>query len=90
MEVGDKCNLPATLTPVMTRYPLHRSLVGPHGRCGRVRNNSPLLGFDPRTVQSVASRYTDYDIPARNISSCVCVCMYIYVFMYVYITVTVF
>ena len=28
--------------------------------CGKLR---PLLGFDPRTVQRVASRYTDYAIP---------------------------
>ena len=28
-------------------------------RSGRVRKISPLLGLDPRTVQPVASRYTD-------------------------------
>jgi len=28
---------------------------------------STLLGFDPRTVQPVTTRYTDYDIPAANI-----------------------
>jgi hypothetical protein len=27
--------------------------------------NSPPLGFDPWTVQLVASRYTDYVIPAH-------------------------
>jgi len=26
---------------------------------------NPPLGFDPQTVQPVASRYTDYDIPAH-------------------------
>jgi hypothetical protein len=30
------------------------------GRPGQVRKNSPPPGFDPRTVQSVASRYTDW------------------------------
>ena len=30
------------------------------GRSGQVRKISPPLGFDPRTVQPVASRYTDY------------------------------
>ena len=42
-----------------TRYPLYRRLDGPQGRSGRVRKMSPPPGFDPRTVQSVASRYTD-------------------------------
>jgi hypothetical protein len=30
----------------------------PQGRSGRVRKTSPTLGFDPLTVQPVASRYT--------------------------------
>jgi hypothetical protein len=30
------------------------------GRSGQVRKISPPQGFDPRTVQPVASRYTDY------------------------------
>jgi hypothetical protein len=38
-----------------TRYPLHRKLGGPEGGPGRVRNISHPPGFDPRTVQSVAS-----------------------------------
>jgi len=47
-------------TPGKTRYPLYRKLVGPQGRSGQVRKISPPPGFDPRTVQPVASRYTDY------------------------------
>jgi len=43
-----------------TRYPLYRRLGGPHGRSGQVRKISPPPRFDPRTVQPVASRYTDY------------------------------
>jgi len=43
-----------------TRYPLYRMLGGPHGRSGQMRKISPPPGFDPRTVQPVASRYTDY------------------------------
>jgi hypothetical protein len=43
----------------MRRYPLYRRLGGPQGWSGRVRKISPPLGFDPRTVQLVASRYTD-------------------------------
>ena len=42
-----------------TRYPLYGRLGGRQDRSGRVRKISPPPGFDPRTVQSVASRYTD-------------------------------
>ena len=43
-----------------TRYPLYRRLGGPQERSGEVRKISPPPpGFDPRTVQPVASRYTD-------------------------------
>jgi hypothetical protein len=44
----------AALLPGITRYPLYRRL-----------GASPP-GFDPRTVQPVASRYTDYAIPAHG------------------------
>jgi hypothetical protein len=39
-----------------TRYPLYTRLGRPQGRSGRVLKISPPLGFDPRTVQPVASR----------------------------------
>ena len=42
-----------------TQYPLYKGLGGPQGRSGRVRKISPPPEFDPRTVQLVASRYTD-------------------------------
>jgi len=42
----------------------YRRLGGPQGRSGRVRNMSSPMGFDPRTVQPVASRYIDRTIPA--------------------------
>jgi hypothetical protein len=32
---------------------------GGQSRCGRVRKISPPPGFDPRTIEPVASRYTD-------------------------------
>jgi hypothetical protein len=35
---------------------LYRRLGGPQGRPGRVRKISPPPGFDPRTVQPVASQ----------------------------------
>ena len=43
-----------------TRYTLYRRMGGSQGRCGQVRKISPTPGIDPRTVQPVASRYTDY------------------------------
>jgi hypothetical protein len=50
------------------RFPLYRRLSGPQGPSGQVRKISPPPGFDPRTVQHVASRYTDYATrPTRNL-----------------------
>ena len=71
-----------------TRYPLYRRLVGPQGRSGQVQKISPAPGFDLRTVQPVASRYTDYatwltfkcildtNFYECRVCVCVCVCMY--------------
>jgi len=54
-------SLPArSLPPGKTRYPLYRRLGGPQGRSGQVRKISLPPGFDPRTVQPVASHYTYY------------------------------
>jgi len=50
-----------SLPPGKTRYPLYKRLGGPQGRSGEVRKTSPPPGFDPRTVQTLASRYADYD-----------------------------
>ena len=41
------------------RYPLYSKLVGPQGQSKRVWNLLSQPGFDPRTAQPVASRYTD-------------------------------
>ena len=41
------------------RYPLYRRLGRRQARSGWVRKISPPPGFNPRTVQPVASRYTD-------------------------------
>jgi hypothetical protein len=57
---------PAALPPGNTRYLLYRRLGGPQGRPERVRKISPLPGFDPRNFHSVASRYTDWAIPAPH------------------------
>jgi hypothetical protein len=64
--VGGQLHAPGRFTPGKeTRYPLYRRLGGPQGRSGRLPKISPPPGFDPRTVQPVASRYTDYAIPAH-------------------------
>ena len=62
LEVGEGvASLPDRSLPSgKTRYPLYRMLGGPQGRSGQVLKISPPPGFDPRTVQLVASRYTDY------------------------------
>jgi len=64
MGVSCQRHARAVLPPGKTRYPLYGRLGGSKGRSGRVRNISPPTGFDPRTVQPVASRYTDWGIPA--------------------------
>ena len=47
-----------------TPAPLYRRLGGLQGLSGRLWKISPLSGFDPRTVQPVASLYTDCAKPA--------------------------
>jgi hypothetical protein len=64
MRVGDQLHASAALPPGKSRYPLQRSLDMSQVRSGRVRKILPTPVFDPRTVQSVASRYTDGDIAA--------------------------
>ena len=48
--------------PAKPRYAFYLRL----GRPSWMRTISPPPGFDPRTVKSVASRYTDYAIPAAT------------------------
>ena len=67
--VGGQRHTTAALPPRKTRYPLYRRLDRLQGRSGRVLQTSPLPGFDPRTVQPVASRYNDYAILAHSSSS---------------------
>jgi hypothetical protein len=57
MRMGGQRHDPAALPPGKIRYPLYRRLVWTSAE------NSPLPGFDPRTVQPLASRYTDWAIP---------------------------
>jgi hypothetical protein len=62
MAVGGQRHAPAILPSGMNRCPLYRRLGGPQGRSGRVRKISTPTGFDPRTVQPVASHYTYWAI----------------------------
>jgi hypothetical protein len=64
MEVGCQRHAPAALSSEKTQYPFYRRLGGPQGQSGRVRKISRPPGFDPRAVQSVASRYIDWAIAA--------------------------
>jgi len=64
--VGGQGHATAALPPGKTRYPLHRRLGGHQGRSGRCeKSRPPAPGFDPHTVQPIASRYTDWAIPAH-------------------------
>ena len=67
MGVGGQRHTLAALPPGKTQYPLCRRLGGPQGRSGRVLKIPSPLGFDPQTAQPVASRYTDWAIPASII-----------------------
>ena len=53
--VGRQSHAPAAFSPGKNRY---------KGRSGRVRKIEPPPAFDLRTVQPVASRYTDCAVPA--------------------------
>jgi len=65
MGMGGQRHAQAALRSGKTRYPLYRRPSKLQGRPGRERKISPLQGFDPRMVQLVVSRYTDYTIPAH-------------------------
>jgi hypothetical protein len=59
MRVDGQRHAPAALRLVKTRSPLYRRLGGLQGRSAQVRKISHQPGFDPRTFQPLASRYTD-------------------------------
>jgi hypothetical protein len=59
MGVGGQRHAPTALPPGKTPYPLYRRLGRPQSLSGMVQKVLPSLAFDPRTVQSVASRYSD-------------------------------
>jgi NADH:ubiquinone oxidoreductase subunit E len=47
-------------TPRKDLVPILQEAGGPQGQSGQVQKISPPLGFNPRSVQPVASCYTDY------------------------------
>ena len=57
--VGGQRHASAALLPGKSRYPLYGRLGGPQSRSVQVRKISDPTRFDLRTLQSVASRYTD-------------------------------
>ena len=66
MGVDGQIHAPAALPPRKgNRCTLYRILGGPQGRSGQTRKNLASKGFDPLTVQPVASRYTHPAIPAH-------------------------
>jgi hypothetical protein len=56
----------ATPRPLYPRERPSSHCTGPQARFLQGRKTSPPPGFDPRTVQPVASRYTDYAIPVHE------------------------
>jgi hypothetical protein len=73
-----------------TRYPLYRRLGGPQSRSGQVRKILPPPGFDPRTVQPIASRYTDCATRSTMIGihytkSNVFLLLFMYFYCYIYV-----
>jgi hypothetical protein len=98
MGVCGQRHAPAALHPGKTRYPLYRRMAGPRGWPGRVRKISPPPGFDSRTFQSVASRYTDWAIqtplsslhlptyPSNFPLTCYSLFFYLYMYLIAYIS----
>ena len=69
MGVGGECHASASLPPGKdTLYPLYSRLGGPQGWSGRIRKILPPPGFNPRTIQPVARRYTVYAPPAPELT----------------------
>jgi hypothetical protein len=66
MGEGGQHQDPGALPLGKTRYPSYRRLGGPQCLSARVRNISLPLGFDPRIVQPVKSRYSDWAIPVHT------------------------
>jgi hypothetical protein len=70
MWVCGQLHAPPALSLGKTQHPLCRRLGGHQGRSGLIRKISLPQEYDPRTVQPVASIYTDWDIPAHKYDLC--------------------
>ena len=91
MSVGGQRHAPSALTPwnkTSTRSTL--GWVGPRAGLDPCGKSRPLSVFDPQNVQPVASRYTDWAIPAHWISACVCVCVCVCVSVCVWMYISVY
>ena len=68
LDLGGQRHAPVALPTEETRYPLYRRLGESQGRNGWMLKISPPPppGFDPWTVQYIASHYTDWAIPAHS------------------------
>ena len=62
--MGGQHHAPAALPLGKTRYPLHTWMGGHRCWSRHVQKIVHPLGFEPKNVQSVASRYTNYTILA--------------------------
>jgi hypothetical protein len=67
MRMGGQCHAPAALPPGKTQYPSYGRLGWPQGWSGWVQKISLPLGFDPQTIQPVASRYTDWAVGVHSV-----------------------
>jgi len=70
--MGWVVHAPPHLPRKETRYPFYGRLTGSQAQFGRVWKIPSPPGFDPRTVQPVARRYTDYTIPAHVVGQILC------------------
>jgi len=66
MGVIGQCHAPANLPTGKTQYPLYTRLSGAQGWSGQVQKISSPPGFDPQTIQPIASHYSDSTIPAHT------------------------
>ena len=57
---------PGRFTPVRDTVPIVWEAGWVPGLSEGIRNISPPLGYDPRSVQPVACRYNDYTTPAQD------------------------
>ena len=69
---------PGRFTPGKDTVPIVQEAVWPQGRSGPVQKSRLPPGFDPRTVQPVGSRYTDY---STRPTLCKCKNNYIYIYI---------